>query len=196
MFRRTMIRALFLLSAASLLLTGCPPKPGGGPLIEDAATIVFDQVGACNGYQQTSGPPGSGPVNVVSAGANQAYVVFRVVEIDNTKSSKDFNFDPARLYVSGSNPRAYVKPTLSFAQDLGVFTAVPMLIPKGKKVGINGLAVAVVPTGAVNGASEANSISYMLLYDPAPGDPGIFPGKRNHSQTSWPQTDDCRAIQY
>jgi hypothetical protein len=77
-----------------------------------------------------------------------------------------------------------------------ILTAVPTVIPKGKKVGINGLAIAVVTTGATNGASEANSISCMLLYDPAPGDPALFPSKRNLSQTGWPRTDDCRAIQY
>lgn len=163
-------------------------------MIEDSASLVFDQVGACNGYQRTFGPGGAGPINVVSVGPNQAYVVFRIVEIRNTNSSKNFNFDPARLFVAGSNPKAFVRTNLTFAQDLGVFTAVPTFIPAGKTVGINGLAVAVVPTGAVNGASEANTIAYQLLYDPAPGDPALFPAKRNVGQTSWPQTDDCRAI--
>jgi hypothetical protein len=183
------LAALLLSSVLLSGSAGCPP----GPLVKDSATLVYDQVGACNGYQQTSGPGGAGPINTVSAGVGAAFVVFRVVEIDNSKSSEDFNFVPDRLFVNGTSPRAFMSSSLSFARDLGVLTAVPATIPKGKKVGINGLVVAVVPVAQ---APEANNTSYMLSYETQAADPGVFLAKRNLSQTTWPQTNDCRSIHF
>jgi hypothetical protein len=171
------------LSALLISVAGCDG---------DSATIEYAQVGACNGYQQTSGPGGSGPINTVSVGPNRAYVVFRVVQIRNTNSKIDLHFDPARLFVSSGG--AHIDPSLAFAKDLGVFTAVPITVQAGKTTGINGLGVAVVSTGAANGASEANTINYMLSYDTPAGEPGIFLEKKNASQTSFPQTDNCRAM--
>ena len=181
--------AALLPLAAALLLAGCPPS-------EDVVTITFDQVGACNGYQQTAGPGGSGPHVTVSAGAHAAFVVFRVVTIDNSKSSKDFNFDPSRIFITGSSPQAFMSSSLSLTQDLGVFAAVPTTVPKGKSVGNNGLMVTVVATGAANGASEANNSSYFLAFASRSGDPGVILAKRDPNRTSWPVTENCRAIRF
>lgn len=74
--------------------------------------------------------------------------------------------------------------------------AIPVTVLKGQIMGINGLTVTVVSTSAANGASEANNTSDMLSYNAGAGDPGIFLTKRNLSQTSWPQTDNCRAIKF
>jgi hypothetical protein len=180
---------LLLSSLVLANCSGCPP----GSLIKDSATVTYDQVGACNGYQQTSGPGGAGPINTVSAGKGAAYVVFRVVEIDNSKSSMDFNFVPDRLFVNGTSPRAFMTSSSTFSQDLGVFTAVPTTVPKGKKIGINGLVVALV---SGEEAPQANNTVYMLSYDTQAGDPGVFLVKRNLNQTSWPKTNDCRAIRF
>jgi hypothetical protein len=188
--KRTRVRLTGVV-ASVLALAGCSGCPG--PLVKDSATITYDQVGACNGYQQTSGPGGAGPAVTVSAGAGAAYVVFRVVEIDNSKSGKDFNFVPDRLFVLGTSPQAHVKSSLTFSQDLGVFTAVPVTVPKGKKMGINGLAVTVVSGPE---APEANNTAYMLSYEAQAADPGVFFVKRNLNQATWPQTNNCRAIQF
>lgn len=157
---------------------------------KDSATITFDQVGACNGYQQTVG---GGPIQTISAGAGQAYVVFHFTSINNTKSSIAFNFDPAKIYVMGTNPKANIDPSLGFTKDLGVFTVVPVTVSPSQTRPLNGLAVAVV--AVAGGASEANKISYSLGYDAGTSDPDVFFAKSNQGQTSWPQTDNCRAMQ-
>lgn len=184
------ISAILAISAAASLLSGCQTP---GPLIPDAVTITYDQVGACNGYQQNSGPGGAGPINTVSVGPNQAYVIFRVVEFNNKGSSLDFHFDPAKLFVA-AQASAHVDPGLALATDLGVFTATSTTVPKGTLQGNNGLAVAVVSTAASNGSSEASKTSYLLSYSTPAGEPGVFFVKRNNSQTVWTQTDNCRAI--
>ena len=74
---------LFFSLTMGAFLGSCPPQ--GNPVISDSVTITYDQVGACNGYKQTTGPGGSGPQQTVSAGPNQAFLVFRIVSIDNSK---------------------------------------------------------------------------------------------------------------
>ena len=86
--------------------------------------------------------------------------------------------------------------SLSLTRDLGVFAAVPVTVAKGKSQGNNGITVTVVPTVAANGASEANNTSYFLLYDTPTPSLGVVLVKKNPSQTSWAQTDNCLAIQF
>jgi hypothetical protein len=163
------------------LLTGCAPGGGVGPL----ATIKYHQVGACNGYVQGN--------NAVAAGPNSAYVVFKIEAIDNSQPSIDFHFDPERLYINQST-RRFVSTSLTFARDLGVIGIVPVTVPHGNNRGINGFAVVIVSTSTANGSAEAHQTSYSLLYDTQSSDPGIFMDKTNATQTTWPQTDGCRAM--
>ncbi len=176
-------------SLVPLLLTAasCPPPP-------PAAIITFDQVGACNGYQETTGPGGSGPHMTVSAGPGAAFVAFRVVSIDNSKTGQPFQFDPDRIFVSGSSPEAHLDSSLTLAQAFGLLAAAPITVPAGSNQGNSGIAVATVSTGAGNPAAEANTTSYFLSYAGAAGDPPVSLAKRNSTRTAWPVTDDCRAI--
>lgn len=164
------------------LIAGCDPNGGLAPL----ATIKYHQVGACNGYKPTS-------ASIVSVGPNAAYVIFNIESVDNTKPVIDFNFDPARLYISKS-PAQFVDTNLQLAKDLGVFSTVPITVPKGQFVGINGYSVVVAVTGAVDGAVEANMTNYFLNYDTQPSGPGVILVKSNSSQTSFPLTRDCLAV--
>ena len=70
------VRKLPLYSLMALLLTAatCPPSP-------PPVTITYEQVGACNGYMQTTGPGGAGPQITVSAGTNGAFVAFRIISL-------------------------------------------------------------------------------------------------------------------
>lgn len=179
--------ALCSLAALLFIAASCPPT-------QEPVTITFDQVGACNGYQRTSGPGGSGPHVTVSAGPDAAFVAFRIVSIDNSKSGQDFNFDPERIYVSGTSPGEFVDTNLALAQDQGPLKAVATTIPNGQNVGNSGIAV--ISVFAANEAPEANNTSYTLSYDRAPADPPVLLAKRNLSQTSWPQTNDCLAIRF
>ena len=172
---------LLFTSLMIVLLTGCAPGGTLGPL----AVVKYHQVGACNGYVQGS--------SAVSVGPNAAYVVFRIETLDDTQPMVDFHFDPSRLYINLS-PRAFVDPGLMFAQDLGVLSTVPVTVPHGTSQGNNGFSIAVVSTSTANGSSEANKTAYNLLYNTQPGDPGVLTVKTNSGQTSWAQTDNCRAM--
>lgn len=180
--------ALYCLGALLLVAASCPPQ-GAGPV-----TITFDQLGACNGYSQTD-PPHGAPQQAVFAGGQAAFVAFRIVLVDNSGSGRDFNFDPERLYVTGSSPPEHVSTSLSLAQDHGQLKTIATTIPAGKTSG-GGIAVVRVSTSAVDGASEANNTSYLLSYETTAADPIVLLAKRNLSQTSWPQTPNCRAIDF
>jgi hypothetical protein len=165
--------------AAAFVALGCGP----GSVNPDQTVINYRQVGACNGWLEG---------NVVhSAGPNAAYVIFKVSSINNEKSSKDFSFDPERLYVPSSGAR--VDTDLSL--PLGPFELISTTISHNKLVGLNGYAGAIVQTGTTSGAVEANQTSYFLSYEPASGDPAILLAKENAQQTTWALTEDCRAIQ-
>ena len=151
------------------------------------ATIDFKQVGACNGWNDGS--------VLHSAGPNAAYVVFKVHTIDNKAGKVNFAFDPAKMAVN-TGPKPHMDSGLSLASFVGVLQLIPTTIPQGKLVGLDGFAVATVPTATASGAVEANQTSYSLIYDTGSSDPGILFTKENPGQTSWPLTTDCKAIAY
>ena len=164
--------------AAAFVFLGCGP----GSVNPDQTLISYRQVGACNGWVEG---------NVVhSAGPNAAYVVFKVNFINNEKSSKDFAFDPNRLYVPSDG--AHVDTNLSL--PFGPFALIPTTIPHQKLVGLNGFAGAIVHTSTTSGAVEANQTSYFLSYEPASGDPAILLVKENPQQTTWPVIENCAAL--
>ena len=183
-------RRLALYPIMLLLLTAatCPPA-------DPAVVVNYRQTGACNGYVRATGPGGA-LTETVSAGGNAAYVAFKVISIDNSKRSTPFHFDPTRMTVNGTSPLARVSTTLSLARDLAPLTAVPVNVPAGNNQGNNGTAVAVVHTGAFDGATEANQTSYLLSYESEPGGPSVFMAKANASQTAFPNTQDCAMITF
>ncbi len=181
MFKRMLSMFFAVLVLSSLSLAGC--SSSSNPVV----TITYKQVGACNGYETSNGG--------VSVGPNAAYVIFAVDTIDNSQSSQDFAFDPTHLFVNLGGQHVHIDTSLSLAHDiLGTFTLVPTTIPAGKTVTLDGFAPVVVTTVAANGASEANKTSYFLLSDPSPNF-GFILVKSNPSQTSWPDTENCRDIQ-
>ena len=113
----------------------------------------------------------------MTARSGEAFAIFKIEGVDNTKSSKSFDFDPTHLYVDQSNPeqkakpavwdrnRQFMNPDSRFAQGMGVSSAVETTIPEGTKLEINGFAV--VPLGMNNpsGGPEANQYSFDLVYD-------------------------------
>ncbi len=147
----------------SIVLSGC------GHGFTPPTTISYRQVGICKGYDTAAG--------LVTARSDQAFAIFKIEGVDNTQSSKRFDFDPTHLYVDQSNPeqraktavwdknRRFVFPDARFAQNMGVSGAVETTIPEGTKLGINGFAV--VPLGINNpsGGPEANQYSFDLVYD-------------------------------
>ena len=129
----------------------------------------YRQAGICKAYDTASGP--------VRARSDEAFAIFKIEAVDNTKPSESFDFDPTHLYVDQSTPeqkakkavwdknRRFVYPDSRFAQNMGISSAVETIIPEGTKLEINGFAV--VPLGINNpsGGPEANQYSFDLVYD-------------------------------
>jgi hypothetical protein len=174
-----MLFAIVLLATVTTAI-GCGPNN---------ATINFAQIGACNGYKDTSS-------TLVSAGSNAAYVVFRVDSLDNTGSSVAFAFDPSRMWVSGTSPHAHIDPGLTLSSTIGVFQAPATSVPAKQLTQVHGFAVAVVSTSGGDPATQANQINYFLSYDTTSSDPGVLAVKKNASQTSYPGNDNCLAMSY
>lgn len=80
------------------------------------------------------------------------------MSIDNYKFDQDFNFDPERIYVSGTSPGEFVNTNLDLAKDQGPLKAIATTIPKGQNAGINRMAAAMV--FSTDEVSEANNTSY------------------------------------
>ena len=172
---------LSLVISFGVVFSNCNGTPSN-----NTVTINYEQIGACNGFNNGSG--------VTSAGPKAAYVIFRVSTIENKDSAAvDFTFDPNLLFINGSSPRAFASTHLNLAQ-INPFAAKPRFVAKGTTETLNGAVIAVVSTAATDGASEANNSSYFLLYDTPSGAPGVVLAKKDPSRTSWPSTPDCTNI--
>ena len=113
----------------------------------------------------------------MKARSDEAFAIFKIEAVDNTKPSGSFDFDPTHLYVDQSTPEQKAKPAVwdkncrfvypdqRFAQNMGISSAMETTIPEGTKREINGIAV--VPLGINNPARgpEANQYSFDLVYD-------------------------------
>ncbi|MGB6175719.1 MAG: hypothetical protein WBF43_05150 [Methylocella sp.] len=134
-----------------------------------AISISYHQVGICKGYDTAAGR--------VTTRSDEAFAIFKIEAVDNTKPSGSFDFDPTHLYVDQSTPaqkaktavwdknRRFAYPDPRFAQNMGVSSAVETTIPEGTNRVINGFAV--VPLGINNpsGGPEADQHSFDLVYD-------------------------------
>ena len=163
---------------ASLLLAACGPPP---------ALIKYTQRGACNGFTHAGGTTNAGP--------NQAYVVFQVTEISNTKpNAKDFHFDPERLYVLLPQDWYFVDSDIQVS-SLNPFALQGRVVKAGTVETFNGAAIAVVPTANTDGAAEASQKKYVLKYSTT-GDPGADTEDTDPGRTSWPYTPNCTQVTF
>jgi hypothetical protein len=162
-----------------LALAGCAQQP---------AVIDYEQVGACNGLNDLQG-----------ASANLAFVFFRIQDVDSTKASGNFTFAPGRLWINSGDLYSGYQPlvTAQYATALGIPPLTKsFLVTKGSKVPVNKYVVFLVETVDANGATEANSTNYFLLYNSPANEFGKFLAKTNSSRTSWPNTQLCTQIQF
>ena len=153
--------------SVSLLIPGSIALPDAAR--SAAISISYHQVGICKGYDTAAGP--------VKARSDEAFAIFKIEAVDNTKPSGSFDFDPTHLYVDQSTPeqkakravwdknRRFLYPDQRFAQNMGVSSAMETTIPEGTKREINGFAV--VPLGINNPTAgpEARQFSFDLVYD-------------------------------
>jgi hypothetical protein len=101
----------------------------------------------------------------VTARSDEAFAIFKIEAVDNTKLSESFDFDPTHLYVDqstleekaktavGDKNRRFVYSDPRFAQNMGVSRAAETTIPEGTKLEINGFAV--VPLGINNPSGQS-----------------------------------------
>lgn len=172
------MRLAFLL--IPLALTAC-----GNPDV----TITYHQTGACNGFATSSGE--------TSAGTNQAYVVFGIESIANPSGSgATFNFDPTKVFTTTTVKDSVDPGLMLYPNVLGPFAAVAESLPQGTSIPFSPSAQMglVVQTTNPNGSVEANSTPYTLSYDNGGNLPGVIMVKSDASQTSWPNTEDCKTI--
>jgi hypothetical protein len=177
-YRTSLCLRLLTVTSVAALLAGCPPGPAG------TATIQFEQLGACNGYRDGN--------NIVSAGPNAAFVLFKIITIDNKNGKVDFGYDPAKIYLSSSSPRSYASGNLGLMQKIGRLGTVATTVPSGSSLAHNGYAVIVVQTAtSPDPQLEANASNYVLSYENSPGAPGVLMSKKNSSQTQYQGAQDC-----
>ncbi len=69
-----------------------------------AISISYHQVGICKGYERQPGP--------VTTRSDEAFAIFKIEAVDNTKPSGRFDFDPRHLYVDQSTPEQKAKPAV------------------------------------------------------------------------------------
>ena len=174
-------KSLLALGVA-MALSGCP-NPQGNPA-NSPATIQFEQVGACSAYVDGN--------TTTSTGPNSAYVVFKVLGIDNTQNPGSFGFDPSRMSIESR--KATFNNTLSLARLVAVPLLQPTVIPAKQATALNRYAFFVVTTDDANGAAEANATNYKLRYSRQDVDP--FVSFTKAGPTSWPVTANCREIQF
>ena len=155
------------LLSVSLVISGSIALPDAAR--SAAISISYHQVGICKGYDTAAGP--------VTTRSDEAFAIFKIEAVDNTKSRENFDFDPTHLYVDQSTPeqqaktavwdknRRFVYSDPRFAQNMGASSAVEATIPEGTKLEINGFAV--VPLGIKNpiGGQKATQYSFDLVYD-------------------------------
>ena len=81
--------------AVPMLVAGLIALPGcGGRSAANPTTISYREVGICKSYDT--------PTGTTAAKPDEAFAVFKIETIDNTKQNNNFNLDPQRLYVDQS----------------------------------------------------------------------------------------------
>ncbi|MGQ0618035.1 MAG: hypothetical protein ACT4PW_13775 [Acidimicrobiia bacterium] len=169
------VKLPLILAVAALLFaaTACSRK-------QQFANISYEQRGACN--------TGLGP--------NQAYIAFQVYRIDNLGGkAKDFAFDPAKLYIEGTDPKLFLSPAINVGQPkplrAQVVAAKSVATPEA-------VALVKVPTPQADGARDGATTHYTLAYDnPEDGaKQQVSLSSRDEDRTTWDYTPDCADVNY
>jgi hypothetical protein len=190
------ILSIPLLVAGLIALPGCDRGPA------PAVNFLYHQIGLCKGYDTPDGR--------ITARANEAFAVFKIDALDNTKLNKLFNFEPSLIYIDQSTPeqkagwmgnwdRHPVSVDPRFTKSLGVTGTSPVTVPKGGKLETN--AIIMVPVTSNKPSSSANPNSYDLVYDAGEherGQTAVSEGflytNTTPAGTPLQQVDDCKGL--
>lgn len=173
------MRNIIAAAALSVLLAGCTPQPD--------AIIHWHKVGACNGGQGQTGDPSTS----YFSGPNAAYVVFAIESVDNTQVGQAWTLNATNFHVGSAK---FDPGLMIYHWVLGPFALQTFPIPKSS-IGFstNAYGALVVATSASDGAIEADTANFSLLYTPASGDPGVIMEQTGGNTT--PYTPDCATVQ-
>lgn len=173
-------------------LSGC----GLGPA--ELTEITYRQIGLCKAY------------GAIKARTDEAFAIFEIVAIDNTKTEKNFYFDPSYLYVDQSTPeqkaqtaphwdRRFANTDASLAESLGVPRAAAVHVPKASTQEIKALLGVTVATNNPTRGPEDKQYSFELAYDSGSfGDWKVSKGmtftRTNAADTKWSVVDNCQSL--
>jgi hypothetical protein len=152
------------------------------------ATITWHKVGACNGGDSQSGDP----TESYNAGPYASYVIFAIESVDNTGVNQAWTLDATKFHVGS----VFFDPGLMiYSAKLGPFALDTFPVPANNKLSFstNAYGALVVSTTAFDGASEADTANYSLLYMPAAGDPGVI--MTQGPDASMAYTPNCADVQ-
>jgi hypothetical protein len=189
--------AVPMLVAGSIALSGCGGRGAGNP-----TTISYREVGVCKSYDT--------PTGTTTAKTNEAFAVFKIVAVDNTKQNSAFNFDPQRIYVDQSTAeqktksqsfqsRRFGNPDPRFAQAVGVKGIQMVNINAGEKLTTNGFVI--VPLSAPADSSETAQDSFDLVYDTSTTEQqwalgGVVLTKTNPAGTKFTLVESCKELAF
>ncbi|MCI0601034.1 MAG: hypothetical protein L0Y50_01925 [Beijerinckiaceae bacterium] len=186
-----------VLAAGSIALSGCGQRSAANP-----TTISYSQIGLCKTYNTLAGTE-------EKAKSNEAFAVFKIVTIDNSKPSSVFTFDPARFYVDQSTAaqktknlsfqqRRFMNPDPRFAKAMGVASPELISLKGGEKLDVNGVIIVPIATNLPSGGQESDS--FDLVYDSTTAheqtqtSEGLVVAKTNPAGTKYSTIESCKEL--
>ncbi len=188
-----------LLIAGSIALSGCGKSA-------NPTTIAYKQVGICKSYVTEAGTE-------EKAKTDEAFAVFKLETIDNTKNGSGFYFDPQRLYVNQSDPetlkknvyswvRRFVNPDPRIGKALATKYVTQTDVAKGEKLDDAGFFLIPLATNNPTGGPEADKYNFKVVYDTGTGDrgniesvsEGILIQKTNPPDATYSIIENCKEL--
>jgi hypothetical protein len=173
--------------------------------------VTYHQVGICKSYETANGTE--------QAKSDEAFAIFKIESVDNTKYNDLFNFDPGRFYVNQSNAqqaagnqyehgsvyswnRRFVNKDPRFGKALGVKYVADATIAKGEKLDETGFALIPLATNNPTGGPEAEKLNFQLAYDTGSDDRGNIQSvnagmilvKTNPPDTKYTVVENCKEL--
>ncbi|MCI0466894.1 MAG: hypothetical protein L0Y57_07820 [Beijerinckiaceae bacterium] len=188
-----------VLAMGSIALSGCGQRSASNP-----TTVSYSQAGICKTYKTLAGTD-------ENAKSDEAFAVFKIESIDNTKPSSGFTFDPQRFYVDQSTAeqktknlsfqkRRFMNPDPRFAKSMGVAAPELVSLKGGEKLEINGFIVVPITLGLPGGGQGGGENSFELVYDSTTAheqtqtSEGLVIAKTSPAGTNYTIIESCKEL--
>ncbi|MGQ0445896.1 MAG: hypothetical protein ACT4O2_12415 [Beijerinckiaceae bacterium] len=167
--------------------------------------ISYSQVGVCKAYATQTG-------DAVKAKPDEAFAIFKIETIDNSKQDSPLNLDPERFYVNQTpeameqknisfRSRRFMTPDPRFAQAMGVKSLARGAFPANQTSEVNSYIIVPLKLDNPSGGPEANQYSFDLTYDTTTseeqtGSNDIIAKKTDPASTKYSVTENCKELAY